>query len=409
MKQFEIPSFYKSDFIAPIKNYRKTLDPRKRDFAPTVVDFGPLRIVLARHFGFCYGVENAIEIAYKAIEENQGKKIYMLSQMIHNPVVNQDLQDRGLSFILDTEGNQLTPWNEVTSNDIVIIPAFGTTLEIEQRLASMGIETHQYNTTCPFVEKVWKMANKLGTDDYSIIIHGKFKHEETQATFSHSTAASKSIVIKDIDEARIIGEIILGQRNKEEFYATFKGRYSDGFDVGNDLLKVGVINQTTMLASETHEIAEYFKTVMIEKYGESEIKKHYADTRDTLCYATNDNQQSTYELLNQEADLAIVVGGYNSSNTSHLVDLCATKFNTYFVNGPQELIDEHQIRHFDYATKSHLVSADYLPQKEKTTVVVTSGASCPDSVIESVIDRLLSFYNLDTDKPTALKNAGIIE
>jgi 4-hydroxy-3-methylbut-2-en-1-yl diphosphate reductase len=408
MKQFEIPSFYKSDFIAPIKNHRKSLDPRKRDFAPTIVDFGAVRIILARHFGFCYGVENAIEIAYKAIEENEGKRIFMLSQMIHNPVVNQDLQDRGLSFILDTEGNQLTPWSEVTSQDIVIIPAFGTTLEIEQLLESKGIETRQYNTTCPFVEKVWKMANKLGTNDYSIIIHGKFKHEETQATFSHSSAESKSIVIKDIDEARIIGDIILGKRNKDEFYSAFEGRYSAGFNVDDDLIKVGVINQTTMLASETHEIAEYFKTVMIEKFGEAEIKDHFADTRDTLCYATNDNQQSTYELLNQEADLAIVVGGYNSSNTSHLADLCATKFKTYFVNGPQELIEKNQIRHFDYSTKSHLMTDDYLPSKEKVSIVVTSGASCPDSVIESVIDRLLSFFPSNTDKATALQNAGVI-
>ncbi|MDB4104152.1 4-hydroxy-3-methylbut-2-enyl diphosphate reductase [Salibacteraceae bacterium] len=407
MKQFEIPTFYKSEFIGPIKNYRKALDPRKRDFTPTIVDFGSLKITLARHFGFCYGVENAIEIAYKAIEENQCKNIYMLSQMIHNPVVNQDLQDRGLSFILDTEGNQLTPWEKVTSKDIVIIPAFGTTLEIEKHLKSKGIETHQYNTTCPFVEKVWKMANKLGTDDYSIIIHGKFKHEETQATFSHSSAESKSVVIKDIDEARVIGDMILGQRSKDEFYSRFEGRYSKGFNIESDLLKVGVINQTTMLASETHEISEYFKSVMIEKYGEPSLKDHFADTRDTLCYATNDNQQSTYELLNEKADIAIVVGGYNSSNTSHLADLCATKFKTYFVNGPNELLDNKTIRHFDYASKSHQTTKDYLPLKDKINVVVTSGASCPDSVIESVIDKLLSFYPSDLDKSTALKNAGV--
>ena len=148
--------------------------------------------------------------------------------------------------------------------------------------------------------------------------------------------------------------------------------------------------------------------LMIEKFGEDEIKNHYADTRDTLCYATNDNQQSTFELLNQEADLAIVVGGYNSSNTSHLADLCATKFKTFFVNGPEELIEKSQIRHFDYATKSHLTSNDYLPNKEKVSIVVTSGASCPDSVIESVIDRLLSFYPSTADKATALQNAGVI-
>lgn len=407
MKQFEIPSFYRSDFIAPIKQFRKKEDPRKRDFSPTRVDFGSVEIVLARHFGFCYGVENAIEIAYKALEENPGKRIFMLSQMIHNPVVNQDLQDRGMGFILDTEGNQLTPWEDVTAEDLVIIPAFGTTLEIEKYLVERGIETQRYNTTCPFVEKVWKMAGKLGQNDYSIIIHGKFKHEETRATFSHSTAESPSVVIKDIDEAKIIGDIILGKRPNSDFQKHFEGRYTEGFDPTKDLDKVGVINQTTMLANETHEISEYFKEVMIEKYGDADIKDHFADTRDTLCYATNDNQQSTYELLNVDADVAFVVGGYNSSNTSHLADLCETKFKTFFINGPDELKNDELIHHFDYHAKEHLQTEGYLPKGPKPTIVVTSGASCPDSVVEKVIDKLLSYIPETMDKPHALEAAGI--
>lgn len=407
MKQFDIPTFYRSDFIGPIKNFRKKEDPRKKDFSPTIVDFGSIEIVLARHFGFCYGVENAIEIAYKALEENPGKRIFMLSQMIHNPVVNQDLQDRGMGFILDTEGNQLTPWDEVTSEDLVIIPAFGTTLEIEQSLADKGIETQTYNTTCPFVEKVWKMAGKLGKDDYTIIIHGKFKHEETRATFSHSTAESPSVVIKDIDEARIIGDIILNKRPLSDFELHFKGRYSSHFDPSDHLSKVGVINQTTMLASETHEISEYFQSVMIEAHGEENIKDHFADTRDTLCYATNDNQQSTYELLKLDADLALVVGGYNSSNTSHLVDLCETRFKTYFINGAKELESGTDIHHFDYHNKEHKTTHGYLPAKDKLRVVVTSGASCPDSVVEAVIDRLLGFYPNIKSKQAALEEAGI--
>lgn len=407
MKQFEIPTFYRSEFIGPIKNFRKQQDPRKKDFTPTIVDFGPVEIILARHFGFCYGVENAIEIAYRAIEENPGKKIYMLSQMIHNPVVNQDLQDRGLTFILDTEGNQLTPWEDVNSEDIVIIPAFGTTLETESYLQSKGIETKEYNTTCPFVEKVWKMAGKLGSNDYSIIIHGKFNHEETKATFSHSLNESPSVVLKNIDEARQLGEIINGDRPKEDFYTLFEGRYSDGFDPSKDLEKVGVINQTTMLATDTHEIAEYFKQVMIDKHGADDIKSHFADTRDTLCYATNDNQTSTLTLLEQEADLALIVGGYNSSNTSHIVDLCAEKFPSYFINGAKELIDENTIEHFDYHAKERRTTADYLPTRDKLTVVVTSGASCPDSVVEAVIERLVSFYPGSKAKEQALAEAGI--
>mgnify|MGYP000471437920 CR=1 FL=1 len=408
MKTFDIPVQYRSSFIGPLKSHRKKEDPRKKDFSPSIIDFGPLEIVLGRHFGFCYGVENAIEIAYKAIRENEGKRIFMLSQMIHNPVVNQDLQEQGLSFILDTEGNTITPWEEVKPTDIVIIPAFGTTLETKALLETKGVEQLKYNTTCPFVEKVWKMAGKLGAGDYSIIIHGKSKHEETKATFSHSKAESKSVVIKDIEEAKIIGDIILGKRPVSDFNLHFKDKCSDGFDPATDLTKLGVINQTTMLASETHEISQYFRQVMIDKYGEEDIKSHFADTRDTLCYATNDNQQSTYQLLETQADLAIIVGGYNSSNTSHIVDLCATKFPSYFVNGADNLISDREISHFDYHKKELTSTENYLNVTgNKPRVVITSGASCPDKIVEEVIDRLLSFFPQALDKQSALEQAGI--
>lgn len=392
MKQFDIPAFYRSPLIGQLKAVRKAQDPRKKDFSPTALDFGPVRFHLARHFGFCYGVENAIEIAYKTIEENPGKRIFMLSQMIHNPTVNEDLQSRGLSFIQDTAGRQLTSWDEVSSEDIVIIPAFGTTLEIESFLASKGIRTEQYNTTCPFVEKVWKMAKKLGTQNYSIIIHGKETHEETRATFSHSQSESPSVVVRNIAEARMLGDIILDKRPKQDFEILFRSKCSEGFDVERDLEQVGVINQTTMLASETHEIAEYFKSVMIEKYGQDQVGDHFADTRDTLCYATNDNQQSTYELLKVQADLAIVVGGYNSSNTSHIKELCDTRFRSYFINGPKEVLGEDAIHHYDYDAKTFHTDTSFLPKQDVVDIVLTSGASCPDSVVEAVMDKILGFY-----------------
>src|SRR5574337_1082994 len=184
MKQFQIPEFYRSPIISRIKNARRINDPRKKDFTPTILDFGPIRFLIARHFGFCYGVENAIEISFKAVEENPDKKIFLLSQMIHNPEVNKDLTKRGVRFIMDTQGKQLIPWQELTSSDIVIIPAFGTTLQIQEKINSIGIEVHKYDTTCPFVEKVWNRAEKLGRDKFSIVIHGKHNHEETRATFS---------------------------------------------------------------------------------------------------------------------------------------------------------------------------------------------------------------------------------
>jgi 4-hydroxy-3-methylbut-2-enyl diphosphate reductase len=198
MKSFNIPEFYHSSIISRIKSFRKEQDPKKKDFNPTVLDFGPVIFYIARHFGFCYGVENAIEISFRAIEENPGKRIFLLSQMIHNPAVNNDLISRGVEFLMDTEGNQIIPWTDLKADDIVIIPAFGTTLSIEEKLKSIGIAPHRYNTTCPFVERVWKKSEKLGTENYSIIIHGKHNHEETRATFSRSEINAPSIIIKNM-------------------------------------------------------------------------------------------------------------------------------------------------------------------------------------------------------------------
>lgn len=391
MKKFDIPSHYLSGLISEVKSFRKTQDKLKRDVSPTLLDFGPIQIYLARHFGFCYGVENAIEISYRAIEENPDKKIYLLSQMIHNPQVNEDLISRGLQFISDTEGNQLISWDKITSDDIIIIPAFGTTLEIEKIISDKNISVEKYNTTCPFVEKVWNRADKLGKENYSIIIHGKAKHEETRATFSHSRKNAPSVIVKDIKESELLSKFILGELPATDFYETFQGKYSDGFDVEKDLISVGVINQTTMLASETQAIADFFKQTMIKKYGESNLKNHFADTRDTLCYATNDNQQATLGLLEIEADLALVIGGYNSSNTSHLVELLEQKFNTYFINGEKEF-DEKNIHHFHYETKKFEDTANFLPSKNPLKVIVTSGASCPDAIVEKVISKLISFF-----------------
>ena len=365
---------------------------RKQDFAPARLDFGPVVFYIARHFGFCYGVENAIEISYKALEENPDKNVFLLSQMIHNQEVNNDLQSRGIRFIMDTDGTQLIPWENLKSSDVVIIPASGTTIEIEHRLLDMGIEVQKYNTTCPFVEKVWNRANKLGKDEYTVIIHGKPKHEETRATFSHSAEGAPSVIVKDMKDAILLGDYVIGKKNLHDFEKDFAGKYSDGFDPSIHLQKVGVVNQTTMLATETQAIADYFKNLMTEKYGADQIKSHFADTRDTLCYATNDNQDATYELLKTDADLAVVVGGYNSSNTSHIVELCERKFPTYFINSDSELKSNREIHHFDYKVKKGVVSNDYIPSENPVKIVLTSGASCPDTLVDRVMLRLLEFF-----------------
>jgi 4-hydroxy-3-methylbut-2-enyl diphosphate reductase len=391
MKTFNIPSFYRSPLIGKIKELRKASDPRKKDFSPTVINFGAVQFIIPRHFGFCYGVENAIELSYKALAENPGKRIFLLSQMIHNPEVNDDLQANGINFIMDTQGNYFIDWDEINENDIVIIPAFGTTLEIEKILQQKNIETARYNTTCPFVERVWNKAEKLGKENYSIIIHGKHLHEETRATFSHSKHNAPSLVIKDMNEAILLGEIILGIKPTNYFYEFFKNKYSDGFDAEKDLLRIGVINQTTMLATETQAIADYLKKVMIQKYGETNIKNHFADTRDTLCYATNDNQSSTLALLDTEADIAIVIGGYNSSNTTHLVELLEEKFPVYFINNEKNIWDDGTIEFYNI----HILQCvqQYVFNTGKPSrIIITSGASCPDSVLERVIHKIIGFY-----------------
>lgn len=391
MREFDVPEFYRSPIISRLKEIRKTLDPKKKDFSPTKLDFGPVRFLIARHFGFCFGVENAIERAYKALEENPGKNIYFLSEMIHNPLVNSDLQSRGVKFILDTEGNQLIGWDLITSNDLVIIPAFGTTIETKKLLQDKGVHTDQYNTTCPFVERVWKMSKKLGNKDYTIVIHGKSNHEETKATFSHAAKEGPSLIIKDIEEAKLLEEYIRSKKPKQEFYRDFAGKYSTGFNPDIHLRKIGVVNQTTMLASETKEIASYVKGVIEDLYGIN--GKAFADTRDSLCYATNDNQSATYGLLDEGADLAIVVGGYNSSNTTHLVELCEQKYPTYFVSGKDKLLTSKEINHFDWRNKVERNSNNFLPRKDKIDIILTSGASCPDSTVEAVLRKILSFYD----------------
>ncbi len=393
MKNFEVPTTYKSSIISKIKSIRKLEDKRKKNFSPTIIDLGKIQFYIARHFGFCFGVEHAIEIAYETVRKNKNKRIFLLSEMIHNPKVNADLVDMGIKFIMNTNGSFFINWNELTKDDVVIIPAFGTTIEIEEKLKSIGINPHKYNTTCPFVEKVWSRSKILGAKEASVIIHGKYKHEETRATFSHSSQFTKAIVVKNINEAKKLGDLILGKSPETDFEKYFENRFTKGMSL-KDFNKIGIINQTTMLAKETEEISDYFLSVMIEKYGEENIKNHFIDSRDTLCYATNDNQNAAKGLLNTDADLAIVVGGYNSSNTSHLVELLDKKFDTYFISSGKDIISKNKIKFFDLSKKEEVVKEFFLPQKDKIKIALTSGASCPDSVVDEVIFRLAEFFQL---------------
>jgi 4-hydroxy-3-methylbut-2-enyl diphosphate reductase len=397
MKQFTIPNIYRSRLISGVKEKRKAADKLKKDFTPTLLDLGPLQIYLARHFGFCYGVENAIEIAFNTISNNQGKNIYLLSEMIHNPQVNADLQERGVRFLQDTYGKQIIPFETLTAEDVVIIPAFGTTLEIEELLRSKGIAVEKYNTTCPFVEKVWNRSEQIAQKGYSIVVHGKPKHEETRATFSHASANTPTVVVNDMAETIELAKYMTGQKPAGDFYTEFKGRYSEGFDISKDLQRIGVVNQTTQLATDTQAISDYLKEVIRNHYqlNESNIGERFADTRDTLCYATNDNQTAVTGMLDAPADIAIVIGGHNSSNSSHLVELCEAKLNTYFIDHPDKLISKDQILHCNWKTKELSKISNYLPNSSPVKILVTSGASCPDAIVEEVIRKLAAFYDAE--------------
>ncbi|MCA0230968.1 MAG: 4-hydroxy-3-methylbut-2-enyl diphosphate reductase [Bacteroidetes bacterium] len=394
MKTFQIPEFYRSRIITPIKELRRKNDKLKRDLSPTVLDFGSVKFLIARHFGFCYGVENAIEIAYRAIDENPDKRIFLLSEMIHNPDVNRDLLERGVRFLMETTGRQIIPWEELKSDDIVVVPAFGTTIEIQNRLQLLGIDAYKYDTTCPFVEKVWNRAAQIGQKNYTIVVHGKPLHEETRATFSHSKEDAPTVIVKNQKQAERLARYITGEANKEEFFEEFSGQYSVGFDPEQDLQRIGVVNQTTMLASDTQGIADYLKQVMIKHFdlAPHEVESRFANTRDTLCYATNDNQDATYALLKEQADFVLIAGGYNSSNTSHIVELCETKFPTYFIESDNKILDRNLIKHYDLHRKKEKVTENFIPDKDSVTVMLTCGASCPDAIIEGVLTRMLSFF-----------------
>lgn len=393
-KKFQIPDMYKSPIIRKVKEATKITDPMKKDLKPTVLDFGPVQFYIPRFFGFCYGVENAIDIAYRAVEQNSDKNIYLLSEMIHNPTVNEDLLAKGVRFLFDTDGTERIAISSLSSEDIVIVPAFGTTVEIEKELEEVGISPYEFNTTCPFVEKVWKRGKQLGKKEYSLVVHGKHQHEETRATFSHSAEHSAVLVLLNPEEAKILAEIMTKTRPLSDFEKYFDHKATPGFNPYTDLKRFGVINQTTMLATETQEVMNILKEAVIKLHGEADILDHFADTSDTLCYATNENQSATLALAETDADLALVVGGYNSSNTMHLVEILEHKFPTFHVRDAGEIKSDILIHHFDQWKKEVLETETWLPKSGQTIkVALTSGASCPDVLVDEVMLKVLEFFD----------------
>ncbi|MEM0963558.1 MAG: 4-hydroxy-3-methylbut-2-enyl diphosphate reductase [Bacteroidota bacterium] len=395
-RTFNVPEFYRSPVVGRVKAARQAADPRKQDLSPSVLDFGPVQVKMARHFGFCFGVENAIETAYRALDEHPDKaeagQIYLLSEMIHNPHVNEDLLARGFRFLRTTKGETIIPFDTLGEGDLVIVPAFGAPTDVIEELAAQGVDVKSYDTTCPFVVRVWKKGAQIGGKGYSIVIHGKWAHEETQATFSRAAASSPAVVVLNPEETEALAAVIDGREDAAFFWTHFEGRTSEGFDPDRDLHRVGVVNQTTMLATETAAIAERVRQAIVARDGSDEA---FADTSDTLCYATKENQDATEALIASGADVAIVVGGYNSSNTSHLVELCEDAgLPTYFVTDADQMVSPSLIHHFDWRTKTHQQSADWLPTEldRPVDVLLNAGASCPDALLDAVIRKLLGWF-----------------
>jgi 4-hydroxy-3-methylbut-2-enyl diphosphate reductase len=408
-RKFNIPVLYRSSAVASLKEARRVVDQRKQDFTPSIVDLGAVRFKVARHFGFCFGVQNAIEIAYRALDENPGRRVFLLSEMIHNPHVNSDLLSRGVRFIMSTDGDQLIPFAELERDDIVIVPAFGTTVELFDTLRARGIDPLQYNATCPFVEKVWKRSHQLGERGYTVVIHGKHTHEETRATFSHAQERAPSLVIRDMPEALRLAEFLRGERDLKEFAAVFAGRYTPGFEPTRDLVRIGVVNQTTMLASETEAISDVLRGAMLDRFGRAEDDFHFADTRDTLCYATSENQTSVFGLLEAGGDLAIVVGGYNSSNTSHLAEILAERLPTYYIKDAAEMVSAEVMRHLDVASGRVVETKGWMPTGRATVdILLSAGASCPDTVVDGVITRLAALYGVESRLDGAIRAATAV-
>ena len=394
-RQFDVPAFYRSPIVTRVKAARTAADPRKKDLSPSVLDFGPLRVKLARHFGFCFGVENAIEIAYRALDENPDMaaagRIFLLSEMIHNPHVNEDLLARGIRFLRTTSGEPLLPLDTLAPGDLVIVPAFGAPTEVLDDLSARGVDVQAYDTTCPFVVRVWKKGASIGAKGYTVIVHGKRTHEETRATFSRAAASAPVVVVRDEAETEALAAVIEGREDAAFFWDHFTGKTSEGFDPARDLARLGVVNQTTMLASETAAIAERIRQAVVTRDGDD---ANIADTSDTLCYATKENQDATEALIASGADVAIVVGGYNSSNTSHLVELCEDAgLPTFFVSDADQLVSPSLVRHFDWRTRMPRETADWLPEVDgrPLDVILTAGASCPDALLDAVIQTLLSW------------------
>jgi 4-hydroxy-3-methylbut-2-enyl diphosphate reductase len=387
-----------------VTHYRSQLVEYIRSIGNRLHIPGRLTIRLAKQFGFCYGVERAIDLAYAARKVYPlPKRIFLLGEIIHNPEVNEQIDSMGIKALSSrpTEA-ELAQLNE---QDVVIIPAFGTEVHTRSAIKERGCV--MVDTTCGDVMSVWKRVKQYSRDGVTSIIHGKAWHEETKATSSQATASrGHYLVAFTLDETDSICDYILRGGDKAAFLEQFKGAYSEGFDPDVHLKTIGVANQTTMLRGETEEVQNRLRKAMIERYGQDKIDEHFR-VFDTICSATQDRQDALQGLLQEPMDLLLVVGGYNSSNTSHLAEMGETVLPTYFIKNAQKMASIERIHHFNQHEQVEVHTDHWLPPGD-LTIGITAGASCPNNLIEDTIRRLFALKSIALEDafPRELLNLG---
>jgi 4-hydroxy-3-methylbut-2-enyl diphosphate reductase len=405
----EAGAIYQSRLCAAIKALARRHE--RTATGPVRLDFGAVHYLIPSHFGFCLGVKNAIERAYETLAENPGRRVFMLSELIHNPFVNDDLIRRGLRYLQTDKGVPFESapggpdlWDTLTPDDVVIIPAFGATDRDKLRLVRKGIAVRRYDATCMLVEKVWKAARAYGREGYTVVIHGKHEHEETKATFSNTRRHAAAVIVRNLEETRQLGEIILagGPGAQARFESAFAGKFTEGFSVDRDLQRVAVVNQTTLLVNETREIIAYLRDAFAEKFGAQEPARVGGQGRnDTLCYATQVNQDALARALSEPIDAAFVIGGKNSSNTYQLYRLCEEKLGAraFFIQSEDNILSALEAEHFVFPAKGSGGAGGHVerrplprPGQAPMRILVTGGASCPDGIIQQVIARINAFF-----------------
>jgi 4-hydroxy-3-methylbut-2-enyl diphosphate reductase len=342
-----------------------------------------ITIKLAEAFGFCWGVDRAVSMAYETRRQFPDKRIWITNEIIHNPLVNDKLRQMEIGFIpVSADGSK--DFSLISEGDVVILPAFGASVEEMQLLAAKNCEV--VDTTCPWVSRVWNRVDKYARQEFTAIIHGKYNHEETIAT---SSRAQHYLIVQNMSEAQWVCQFILEGGDKTEFQSKFKDACSDGFDPDSHLLRLGIANQTTMLQSETEQIGKLFEKTMLRKYGATKLNDHFLSPGDTICDATQERQDAMLKLVDEPMDLVIVIGGYNSSNTGHLHEIAVERgLTAYHIDGPHCIGPGNRLQYREHGASDSKVAEPLLRDGE-LTIGITAGASTPDQVIAGVIEKLL--------------------